>query len=39
VNELLLSIDTAKASGPDHLSGRMLKSTATSIGPAIQSLP
>jgi len=38
VSELLLSIDTAKASGPDRLSGRMLKSTATSIAPAITRL-
>jgi len=38
VKELLLSIDTAKASGPDRLSGRLLKSTATSIAPAITRL-
>ena len=38
VLELLLSIDTSKASGPDGISGKMLKHTAVSIAPVITKL-
>ena len=35
---MLLSIDTSKASGPDGISGKMLKHTAVSIAPVITKL-
>lgn len=38
VFDLLLSLDTTKASGPDGLSARMLKFTATSITPSVTKL-
>ena len=37
-SDLLSSIDTTKSSGPDGISGRMLKSTASSITPSITKL-
>ena len=36
--DLLSSIDTTKSSGPDGISGRVLKSTASSITPSITKL-
>ena len=36
--EMLLSIDTTKSSGPDGISGTMLKRTTTSIAPGITKL-
>ena len=36
--EMLLSIDTTKSSGPDSISGTMLKRTTTSIAPGITKL-
>ena len=38
VYELLTNLDHNKASGPDGISARMLKGTATSIGPVLCSL-
>ena len=35
---LLTSLDTSKASGPDKISGRMLRSTANSIAPSVTKL-
>ena len=36
--ELLAGIDTTKSNGPDGISGKMLKSTASSITPALTKL-
>ena len=38
VLNLLTTLDTSKASGPDKISGRMLKSTASSIAPTVTKL-
>lgn len=38
VGYLLQSIDVSKSSGPDKISGRMLKATAHSIAPSITKL-
>ena len=38
VAELLSSLDTTKASGPDNISARMLKETARSIAPSVTNL-
>ena len=38
VLELLLTLDTSKANGPDNISAKMLKSTATSIAPVLTKL-
>ena len=38
VLELLLALDTNKANGPDNISAKMLKSTATSIAPVLTKL-
>ena len=38
VLELLLALDTSKANGPDNISAKMLKSTATSIAPVLTKL-
>ena len=38
VAELLSSLDTSKASGPDNISARMLKETARSIAPSVTNL-
>ena len=38
VVELLSSLDTTKASGPDNISARMLKETARSIAPSVTKL-
>ena len=35
VLELLLSIDTTKANGPDEISGSMFKATANAIFPSV----
>ena len=35
VFEMLCTLDLSKASGPDGISGRMLKNTACSIAPAL----
>ena len=34
----LLTLDTSKATGPDNISARMLKETATSIAPSLTKL-
>ena len=38
VTSMLSSLDTTKASGPDGISGKMLKQTATAIAPSITAL-
>ena len=38
IESFLLTLDTSKATGPDNISARMLKETATSIAPSLTKL-